>query len=411
MPVDFNRVPPRVDVPPAPRPSLIVWLSQLALFAGAGAALAIVLWPAGMQTNTLWFWVCVAGYPVMTWAVVLLVWLGYRYIRRNQAIATNRVSDKAEQACHDAASRPLAILGHAWCFSADETENAAENVRGGSVAMHPRPSAAVGDTEVLARWLEIPDLVFSPGNEQSEIERHQTVGPWLLERLLNRLTPALAALPPRTRLLVEMSLCATLDAKAVESLLRERLATLAPTMKFAVKSEGKAIGLFRTDAWADRRDPEVARLLIAIELRDAISAVLSGGVAEAGVALLVGHPRLTSAVPTQVRLHRPSRGTFDAANTTLKLAARWGRSSVDHPRTVWSHGLTLDQAGGIRQAATIPDGTPWIALESSVGDCSRAAPWLAVALAAESARATGQPQFVLCNDGERLVALVCKKLT
>jgi hypothetical protein len=37
MPIDFNRVPPRVEVPPPPQPSMIVWIVLLVLMIGAGA--------------------------------------------------------------------------------------------------------------------------------------------------------------------------------------------------------------------------------------------------------------------------------------------------------------------------------------------------------------------------------------
>jgi hypothetical protein len=62
MPIDFNRVPLRVEVPPPPQPSMIVWIVLLVLALGAGARLTITLWPAGRPTNTLWFWFCIVGY-------------------------------------------------------------------------------------------------------------------------------------------------------------------------------------------------------------------------------------------------------------------------------------------------------------------------------------------------------------
>ncbi|WP_081077929.1 hypothetical protein [Burkholderia pseudomultivorans] len=412
MAVDFNRVPPRVEVPPAPQPSMVVWTILLVLVMGSGATLAIALWPVGEPTNTLRFGFYVVGGPLMAWAFLLCSWLGYGYVRRNQAIATNRVSDEAEQRCHDVAARSLAILGHAWCFAANDSENSLAGILSGAEPAKLRPSGAVADTEVNARWLNIADMRFQPGNELAEHARHHAVYTWLLGCLIDRLLTQLNALPPRTNLQVELHHGSRLKSEAAESRLREVFAERVPALTVNVVPGNHAIPLFRADAWLDNRDVQTAYLLVAIELRNAISAVLSEGVAEAGVALLVGHPGLTSPDnPVRLRLHRPAKGTLDTVTSTLELTARWGQSSRDRIRAVWAHGLSSDTMSAVRQAASFPDQTRWIALETSVGDCSGAGPWLAVALAAESARATGDPQCVLCGEGEELIALMCRTQT
>ncbi len=412
MPVDFNRVPPRVAVPPPPQVPTIVWTVLLVLVVGAGAGLAIMLWPAGRPTNTLWFWFCVAGYPFLAWAFGLFAWFGYGYVRRNQALATNRVSGEAEQACHALAARPLAILGHAWCFAANDSENALEGILNGSELSTRRPSGAVADSDVHARWLDIPDLPFHPGNELVEHARHHAIGMWLLERLVDDLLPQLSALPPRTQLQVELQHRSRVKSEIVETRIRELIAERVPILKIDLKPGEHTSSLFRTDAWLDKRDVNTVYLLIAVELRDAISAVLSGGVAEAGVALLVGGSRLAStANSVGLRLHRPAKDSLDAVTRTVGLASRWGQAPRDRLRTVWTHGLTDDSVGAVRQAAPFPDQTHWNVLENSVGDCSGAGPWLAVALAAETARITGDSQMVLCGEGKDLIALVCRKQT
>jgi hypothetical protein len=414
MPIDFNRVPPRVAVPPAPRASMIVWSVLLILVMGAGAGLTIMLWPPGRPTNVVWFWFCVVGYPFLACAFLLFAWLGYGYARRNQAIATNRVCDEAEHARHALASRPLAILGHAWCFAANDSENSLEGILTEAQVAKPRPSGAAADSQVKARWFEVPDMHFQPGNEIDELVRHRAVGTWLLERLIDRLVPQLEALPPQTNLQVELHHRSRMKVETVVSRIRELIAERLPRLKvdIGLGEQPPSLSLFRTDAWFDDRDVHTVRLLIAVELRDAISAVLADGVAEAGAALLVGRPRLESPPMTiGLRLHRPAKGSFEAAARTLALAARWGQSSRDRLRMVWAHGVTGDRAGVVRQAASFPKATRWVALETSVGDCSGAGPWLAVALAAESAWTTGEPQMVLTGEGEELVALVCRKQT
>ncbi|WP_345812097.1 hypothetical protein AAGS40_14225 [Paraburkholderia sp. PREW-6R] len=412
MPVDFKRVPPRVEVPPAPQASIIVWTVLLVLVMGVGAGLAMMLWPAGRPTNTPWLWFCLAGYPFLAWAFLLLAWLGYGYVRRNQAIATNRVSDKTEQACHAMAGRPLAILGHAWCFAANDPDNSLEGILTGAEQAKFRPGGAIADGEVNARWLDIPDLHFQPGNELAEHARHHVVCTWLLVRLIDRLLPQLRALPPRTKLQVELRHQSRLKSEAVETRIRELLAEQVPALKVDIGSGERGHSLFQIDAWLDSREVNTAYLLVTIELRDAISAVLSNGVAETGVALLAGRPRLASpAMPVGLRLHRPAKGTVGTAARTLGLATRWGQSSCDRLHTVWTHGLTSGSASAVRQAVSFAEETRWFALETSVGDCAGAGPWLAVALAAENARATSEPQLVLCGEGKELIALTCRKQT
>ncbi|TCW85563.1 hypothetical protein C5O80_10300 [Burkholderia sp. SRS-46] len=412
MPVDFNRVPPRVKVPAVPQVSLIVWTILLAFVMGAGAGLMITLWPPGRPTNTLWFWFCVVGYPILAWAFLLSAWLGYRYGRRNQSIATNRVSDEAEQACHAKASKPLAIFGHAWCVSANDSENSLEGILTEAEGTKLRPSGAIAGREVKARWLILPDVHFYPGNELAEHARHHAVCKWLLKRLIDRLLPKLRALPPETRLHVDLCHRSRLKSEVVETHIRKLLAERVPSLKVEMQADDPARTLFRTDAWHDNRDVDTAYLLVAIELRDAISAVLSDGVAEAGVVVLAGRPRLASpSMPIDLLLHRPAKGALDASMATLELAARWGQASPDRLRTAWTHGLIGDSVSAVRQAASLQDGARWIALETSVGDCSAAGPWLAVALAAEGARTTGDPQWVLCGEGKELIAVMCRKQT
>ena len=412
MPIDFDRVPPRAEVPPPPQVSWFVWTIVLALMTAAGVGLTTVLWPAGSSTNTLWFWFCVAGYPVLAWGFLLSAWLGFGYVRRNEAIATNRVGDGAEQACHTAASRPLAILGHAWCVAADESENSLEGVLRSVDSPKLRPSAAWPDKDVNARWLNIPDMPFYPGNGLSETFRHRELCKWLLGRLIDRLVPPLKALPPQTTLQLELYQQSKLQSDAFETRIRDLIAERVPALKLRTASAEHPHSLLRIDAWLDDRDANIAHLLVAIELRNAISAVLSDGVSEAGVALLVARPR--SALPadsTRVLVHRPAKARLDDAARTLGLAARWGHASRDRMPTVWTHGLTGDSLSALRQPGSLAQEAQWNVLEASVGDCSGAGPWLAAAFAAESACTTGDPQMVLSGEGDELIALVCRKQT
>jgi hypothetical protein len=412
MPVDFNRVPPMAAVPAPPQLSTVAWIIVLALTLAVGAGLTILLWPANRPTNTPWFWFCMTGYPVLAWAFLLCSRLGYGYARRHEVIAANSLSEEAKEACRVLASKPLAILGHTWCFSTIDAENAFEGIRSGSTKLETRPGASSVAGDVAARWLEVADNQFEAGNELDEYVRHRKICTWLLTHLTRCLAPQLSALPSQTKLQVEIYVRSKLTADAFEDPLRQLLLarTKVAAEAFDIQSASGPIPIFQTDAWFDGTDTNKAYLLIAIELRDAISTVLSDGVAEAGVALLVGHPHLLASPLRSIttRLHRPAKGEPGAIKETLELATSWGESSIDQMRTVWTDGLTGDHATVVRQAASLKDDTRWMTLETSVGDCASAGPWLALAFAAENARATGEPQLVLSRQDDELVALVCK---
>ncbi|MFC0577639.1 hypothetical protein [Paraburkholderia solisilvae] len=383
----------------------------MALVLGVGAGLTIMVWPAGRPTNTLWFWFCIAGYPFLAWAFLLCAWLGYGHARRSEAIAANRVSAEAEQACHALASKSLAILGHAWCFSADHAENTLEEIQKAVGQQKLRASGSGANSDVAARWLEIPGARFEPGNELNESARHAALCGWLLEHLTHRLTPQLNALPRHTKLQIEFHVQSRMKTAVVEAQLRDFIAGKAWAGKVnGEPSVGQGLPLFRTDAWLDAQDPNVTYLLIAIELHDAISTVLPDGVAEAGVALLLGHPRLNlSPTSSALCLHRPARDVPGSAANAIELAARWAMSSIERVRTVWTHGLKGERMSTVRRATKAGDDTAWMALETSIGDCSKAGPWLALALAAENACITADPQLVLCEEDGNLVAVVCRK--
>ncbi|MGF6413155.1 hypothetical protein [Paraburkholderia sp. MM5482-R1] len=413
MPIDFARIPPRIPVPAPPQLSKTVWLVLLGVVLCLGAALTIFLWPKGRPTNTVWFWFCVVGYPMLAWAFLLCCRLGYLYARRSGAIAANRVSDHETEKCHALASEPLALLGHAWCFSSDHDENGIEGLVDGSLVLRPRASRAEPNTDVSARWLELPDQQFHAGNELTEHARHQAVCNWLLVRLIDSLAPQLMALPARTTLQVESSLHSVLEDTDVRALLQQLVSAKSPSLRVTMTPPPAPSSVFQADAWFDRMRPPVVHLLVAVRLRNAVSERLQDGVAEAGVALLLGHPSLAKTMTGNppLLLHRPARGPVDTVGETLGHAMRWGKAASTRVKTVWSHGLSPELEVAIKSASKLDGQRSKIDLKTTVGDCGAAGGWLATALAAELAARTGDPQLVLTPDGGDLIALVCRKQT
>lgn len=171
----------------------------------------------------------------------------------------------------------------------------------------------------------------------------------------------------------------------------------------------QSLPIFATDGWLDRLDSTTAHLVVAIQLRDAISEMLDGGMAEAGAALLFGHPRLLKEAADPLRLHRPAKGEMKKADEVIRLATRWGETEAKELNTAWIQGLPVDDLGSVRRLANFDEATSCRQIEAMVGDCSEAGGWLAVALAAANAESSAKPQLILCAEGDESIAMVCRK--
>lgn len=410
MPIDFERVPPRVPVPPPPRPSVIFWVILLVVTVALGTGLTIVLWPKGSPSNTLWFWCCAALFPLLAWVFLFSVSQGIAHARRCEVMAINHVSDRFEQERHSLAGQPLVVLGHGWCFSAEDKENNVEAVLNGDIELGTRPSAAQPGTDVSARWLEIPGEPFYAGNILVEHKRHRAVCDWLLRRLIDCVGNTLATLPVHTVLHVDVCSRSLVKSAEVQARLHERIRAKAPTLQVKVNASDRHFSLFLVDDWHDQIKPREARLLVCLQLRKVVSVSPQNGVAEAGVALLVAHPGIVRNAPP-LHLHRPAKGKADGKHEACDLAVRWCGADTAQVRTVWSHTLSEDVSLPVKSCPRFSKGAQRVDVGTTVGDCDGAGAWLATALALEQAKLTRTPQLVLSHQGDDLIALACKTPT
>ncbi|VVE19523.1 hypothetical protein [Pandoraea fibrosis] len=407
MPVDFNRVPARKPVPKQASLSAVTAAILLVAMLCIGAGLTMTLWSDGSSTDAISFWACALGLPVATWAVICCSWLGYADVKRSSANAHNRACDEVELACHAAASVPLSVLGHAWCFSSEPAENQSTSVLDGTVKAAVRPSAAQADLEVNARWIDIPGHPYGAGNEGNELARHRVLISWLYGRLFECIGGALRALPANSRLDVVAHVSSLVKLEWATERLEEHIRALRPDLKLSVTPSRKGIPFFRIDSWLDESISPSAKLVVSLHLVNAISQALSDGVAEAGVAILFGSSQVKPQAPALL-VHRPAAGTLQEAATVIPLAARWGACDQATTTSVLTHGVAQNQKTVINQQC-FPNPVEWHSMEDSVGNSSATGPWLALALALETAGAGAPPQLVLCADNDKLVASVCRE--
>lgn len=410
MPVDFERVPPRAQVSPPSRPSAVLWPILLVVIVGLGAWLSVALWPKGAPVNTLWFWCCAVFFPTLVWIFLFSVSRGVVHARHSEALAINRVSDRFEQECHRAASLPLVVLGHAWCFSARDEDDTADSVVSGSLELCTRPSAAQPGTDVRARWLDVPGEPFHYGNELVEYKRHLAVSNWLFARLVNRVSAGLAELPAHTLLHVDVCADSLPDVAELECRLQDLILVQAPTLQVRVNATAKHFSLAYVDSWHDQLKLGDARLLVCLQLRKAVSELMQDGVAEAGAALLVARPETVRNAPS-LHLHRPAQGEADGKSGAVDLAIRWCTADASQVNTIWSHAMSEVLMRSAKSSSKLSRGAQWLDVATTVGNCNGVGAWLATVLALKHARQTGGPQLVLSELDNELIGLACKLST
>ncbi|WP_245621075.1 hypothetical protein [Paraburkholderia ferrariae] len=375
--------------------------------------LTIFVWPAGKPTNTAGFWFRAAVLPVLTWGLLLACRFAWTYVRINAALATNRTADDIEKQRHDLSSQPLAVLGHAWRFSSSEEENSVEDLVDGKTKLCPASSQVRPNTDVMARWLEIPGKRFYGGNTRTEHARQTEVCEWLLNELMRDLAPQILQLPRRVSMSVDFCIDTVLQPATwvarLQSLLKEKF----PSLRVEVNPATRELSLFHADSWHDGARPDVVRLLVAVQLRKAASEVLANGVAEAASMLLVGSPAVAGQMNDKpaLRIHRPARGASGNVADVLKLAVRWGRTSFDETGTTWRTGLGKDASRTIRSSCRFGHLMRPVNVDETVGNAGAARAWLATTLAAANAALMNEPQLVIAQEGDDLVALVCQKQT
>lgn len=411
MPVDFARIPPRVKVPEISRPSVLVWLLLLCLVLAAGASLTIFIWPAGKPTNTAWFWFRAVGFPVLIWGLSLSCRLAWLYGRFNAALATNRTSDAIEKRCHDLSSQPLAVLAHAWRFSSSAEGNSVEDLVDGKTRLRAVSSPIRPNTDVMSRWLDMPGKRFYGGNARTEHARQTEVCEWLLDELVNDVAPQLLQLPRRVSMKVDLCANSVLEPATVAARLLSLLKGRLPSLRIEINPPTKELSLFHSDSWHDGARVDEVRLLVAVQLRNAVSEVLANGVAEAASMLLVGIPAVAGQMNDRAPLclHRPARGVSGQVTGMLELAVRWGRTSFDQIGATWHTGLREEATRAIRSSCRFGNRMRPVELDTTVGDAGAARAWLATTLAAANAALTNEAQLVIAQEGDDVVALVCQK--
>jgi hypothetical protein len=170
-------------------------------------------------------------------------------------------------------------------------------------------------------------------------------------------------------------------------------------------------GLRSKDRWLDRMIQESVhhtRLVVAVQLHHIYTESPPPGTSEAGAAILMVPDVFDTkhGTKTRVRIHRPVSGPTDTPGDALKHALKWGRVSGNQVSCAWRTSGGNPQSGEWRESARQFDLDPVLTnLDDTVGYAGVAAPWLALACAAQSL-ADSDTHLVLSDDGDIIDAAV-----
>jgi len=159
-------------------------------------------------------------------------------------------------------------------------------------------------------------------------------------------------------------------------------------------------GLEAVDQWLDQRNHDQALLLV-------VSVVIAPdapkGTAETAVGLLLGNPQTQRALLPVANLHRPEQARGESAGALIRAtqqALSWASVQANSIEHIWRSGI-----GQKYQAAvtTVMSEVEWPLradpkvqnLDALLGHPGAAAPWLAIALAAQTVQRGYGPQLIL----------------
>ncbi|MCG5076156.1 hypothetical protein [Paraburkholderia tagetis] len=405
MAVDFSLLPVEISDTNKP-PSRFVWTVVFLVLVLVGIFSVLMLWPKSKSTHTFDFWCTLVLFPVGIPALIVLLRYQHHAARELDVQMSNRATRQYNDRVFSAASEPISVLGVSHRFSAMPDENAITSIQSGALRLTVQELFACDSEPDKVRWLEVPDVKLHAGTHEDDQKRHIEVTRWLFKELLAELAGAINALPMQAGLDVHLLVSGMLTGEQNEALWRECWDSFGFHIAYAFAVGTDRCDLQMVDGWLDQvasgRQREV-KLVVAIQLHSLLADSPPRGTAEAGVGLLLipyalarqhGMARMTN-------LYRPVRGPFNLSNGALMHALKWASSTAKAISGGWQTGLDQTHAGALRKSAVLAglEILP-VDLDSRVGHAGIAAPWLAVACAANSLSTAAPLQIVFAGQCE-----------
>ncbi|KQQ56031.1 hypothetical protein ASF84_12060 [Pseudomonas sp. Leaf127] len=407
MPVRLDQLPPLA--PRSSPPRLWLWLALLGVLLLLGVGLLLMFAGRAWPSLTARGWGLALGGPLLLWSV-----LGS--VRALLFMAEQRTADGWDQARET--DRRQRIERGQRCLE----------VMAASVHTALREPADVMGTAQLGALLGRTRALKAQASRAGErAVRHSRLGratarpadvlQQALTQVLADLAPALRAWPEQTPL----ALLLTFDSGLPEPSLQQawQQAWHACGIRHAPVAV-TGMGLEAVDEWLDRR-PAEQTLWLVVALRLAPQPL--DGSAEVAVGLLLGHRTSPPGLAPLARLHRPEQATPANAESGCRAARQaldWGATAVTEVAQVWCAGAKEQGAPNAssmlirvlsdldllaRHKDSLCD------LDAGLGCTGQAAPWLAIACAAQHIDQGTGPQLIFSGTGAPDDGLWCTALT
>ncbi|WP_313646750.1 hypothetical protein [Pseudomonas sp.] len=387
MAVELDRIPAQADRPSSPK--LWLWLCLLSLFLLCGCAVVVLLSEVDLREQSDAVWGAALGASFLGWSLVCGLRVLYYLTRQHSADGWDaaRAADLEGKLSQ---GRRLQQVLAVSVYTALRTEQSdallqVDAVLEGTNALKAQPSRSAGGTVRHSRL---------PGDVNENPERALLR---ILKDLLSDFAIQLAELPDD----LELALSLVIDSP----LLEDRLGGVWQTAlaESGIRQTVTLIswrGLEAIDQWLDQRSDDQALLLV-------VSVVLAPdapqGTAETAVGLLLGNPGSQRELLPVANLHRPEQAHGESAGALIRatqLALSWASLPASGVEHLWRSGIGRKYHAAVttviseiklprRADRKVHD------LDALLGHPGAAAPWVAVALAAQTVQRGCGPQLIL----------------
>ncbi|WP_432261383.1 hypothetical protein [Cupriavidus sp. TMH.W2] len=398
MPIDLSRGGEAIPYP-AHGLRFWPWLGVWALCVVVGAAIALLLWPAGAPARGAQFWWRIAGIPNGVFLILLgIVRVGYE-VQWHRARHWNDHRQEWIDARVREAQRPLQVLGVSYSLPLQGHRDLSSALNAAKPLVDQRASRTTGGLIAHNRFNEDSLSVLSlegdsPAGDQPDEPVQQT-----FETVSTLVLKMVDALVPLAEHLQVLSQYGPRHAPAVRVLAQAEMKTIRLSqVQDALGRIGLAHldcrtvppsdALMVADAWLDLREWRPL-LVIAAEWHDASPPVNS---AEGCVAVLLnpGCFQLPESVKVLGLLHRPYADEAGALGDLVANAIRWGKAEPAALQRAWMTGLGSQHDIALLaalNAASMPQLDEMEAqchVDRIIGNVGAADPWLSVVAAIES---------------------------
>lgn len=387
MAVELDRIPAQADRPS--KPSLWLWLCLFPIFLLLGCAGVALFSEVGLRAQTAVVWGAALGGAFLGWCLTCGLRVLYYLTQQHSADgwdAARAIDLECMLSQGRRHQQVLAITVHTGLRTEQlDSLSQVDAILEGTSVLKAQPSRSAGETVRHS---------LLPGDVNENPERALLR---ILKKLLNDFAAHLAELADD----VELALLLEIDSSLRED--RQGKAWQKALAESGIRQTLKPItwtGLEAVDQWLDQRSDDQALLLL-------VSVVIAPdaphGTAESAVGLLLGNPGTQLAFLPVANLHRPEQARGESAGAlsrATQLALSWASLQANGVEHIWRSGIAQKNHAAVTTVMTdgelpLPADRKIHDLDALLGHPGAAAPWLAIALAAQAVQRGCGPQLIL----------------